>query len=300
MNSQTKPEVKIHPLIRLIRPVLAPTAAADVLAGAAFGGGVAPLPLSMAVLGSVCIYSAGMAQNDFCDRKSDERLHPDRPLVAHPNLLARAGILIALLYSAGLVLAGLAGALWPALGAVLCANAYNLGAKRWFPWDALVLGGARACNLLIGISLAAGSLDMRAIGYASAYLLFIGGVTGASRAEDMEPAQTRRLSLLLAFFVKLLALGGIASVMRADRWLVLVPLALILFWLVRAMAEGTRQAAMDYVFRCLMAIFVIHGVCLWGVGARVDLIPILICAAVSSGLRGLLAPSARVPPQESP
>ncbi|MHC4932992.1 MAG: hypothetical protein ACYTGV_12455 [Planctomycetota bacterium] len=116
----------------------------------------------------------------------------------------------------------------------------------------------------------------------------------------MEPAQTRRLSLLLALFVQLLALGGIASVMRADRWLVLVPLALTLFWLARAMAEGTREAAMRYVFRCLMAIFLVHGVCLWGVGARAELIPILICAAVSSGLRGWLAPSAPAPPPESP
>jgi hypothetical protein len=286
--------VRLHPFLRLVRPALAPTAAADVLAGAAFGGGAPLIPLIAAAAGSVLLYSAGMVQNDLCDRKRDAKLHPDRPLVTKPGLVSGARWLTAFLYAGGLALAATAGAFWPALGVVACANAYNLGAKRKFPWDALVLGASRACNLLIGLSLATGDLSTGGAitTYALAYLFFIAGITGASRAEDLEPVQTRRLALLLSILPMLLALVAVMSISQKDRIVALLPFALLLYWLVRAMVDGSRPAVMRYVFRCLMTIFVFHAVCLWGAGAGVSgLVAILVCASLSFVLRGALTPA---------
>ena len=57
--------------VQMLRPALAPTAAADVLAGAAFAGGADAAALTLALAGSVCLYAGGMVENDLCDRERD-------------------------------------------------------------------------------------------------------------------------------------------------------------------------------------------------------------------------------------
>ena len=70
---------------RLLRLSLAPTAVADVVAGALVARrGVLPEPATLALLagGSLCVYHAGMALNDWRDRAADAATRPDRPLVS--------------------------------------------------------------------------------------------------------------------------------------------------------------------------------------------------------------------------
>ena len=282
--------MRLHPLVRILRPALAPTAAADVLAAAAFGGGGPFWSVLLAALGSCCLYMGGMAQNDFCDRERDRKLFPDRPLVKEPRLVIAAGLLAFGLYVAGVVMCGLAGAVWPALAVVVLASTYNFGAKRRFPYDAIVLGGARAANLWVGLAVAGVAFDSRMFTYLAAYLLYIGAITIASRAEDMEPVQTRRLTLMLSMAPVLLALGAFWSLARTTGALYLVPAALMLFWLVRAMLDGSREAAMKYVLRSLMMIFLLHAICLYTVHARPPIASIGVCAALSFFLLGAMSP----------
>jgi len=289
----------LHPLVRILRPALAPTAAADVFAAAAFGGGGSLWNVFIAALGSCCLYMGGMAQNDICDRERDRKLHPQRPLARDPGLLVRSGMLMVGLFVTGCVLCGMAGAIWPALTVVVLASAYNLGAKRKFPYDAIVLGGARAANLWVGLAVVGAALDARSFTYCAAYLLYIGAVTIASRAEDMEPPQTRRLTLLLSIAPVLLALGAFWSLADTGGALYLVPVALLVFWLVRAMLAGTREAAMRYVLRSLMTIFLIHVICLWTIEKRFSIVPVSICAALSFFLLAALAPNRKSEPAAS-
>jgi 4-hydroxybenzoate polyprenyltransferase len=259
-----------------VRPALAPTAAADVLAGAAFAGGAPLGPLLGATFSSVCLYAAGMGLNDLRDRRRDATLHPGRPLVARPDLVPHARVLVAALLVAGLGAAAAAGVLLPALAVAALAALYDLWLKEHFPWDALALGSARAANLAIGLSVARG-WDTT---YVLAYLLYVGGVTVASRAEDLEPASRRRRMLALSLPPVLLAHGGLASL--ASRWAaLLVPLALVAASLAVALLAATRRAVMRHVLVCLLAIFALHAAVLGGSGRAAAIVPVAACAAAS-------------------
>jgi 4-hydroxybenzoate polyprenyltransferase len=279
------------PLLRIVRPVLAPTAAADVLAGAAFAGGADPGRLAWATAASVCLYAGGMAQNDLCDRHRDASLQPDRPLVVDPGLVNPARLLVAALFALGVVGGSLAGVFWPALGIAVLASAYNLGLKRFFPFDALTLGTARAANLSLGLLIAAPAFDTKNLVYPAAYGLFIAAVTAASRAEDLEPVQTRRLVLLLTYLPQVVAFVSLSIV--ADSGLrVLVfaaPCVLQGTALIFAMRAGSRAAAKRYTFQSLLLIYVVHACALWAHTKEGGLIAILCCAAATFFLLAALA-----------
>jgi len=276
------------PLLRLLRPVLAPTAAADVLAGAAFAGGADPGRLAWATAASVCLYTGGMAQNDICDRERDASLHPDRPLVVDPALVGQARLLVAVLFALGLLGGSMAGIFWPTVAIVVLASAYNLGLKRIFPFDALTLGAARAVNLSLGLLVAAPAFDTPLLVYPAAYGLFIAGVTAASRAEDLEPVQTRRLAVLLAFFPQIAAFVGLSFVAKSGLLVLVFALPCVLQGtaLILAMRAGTRAAAKRYTFQSLLLIFVVHACALWAHGNENGLIAILCCAATTFFLLG--------------
>ncbi|MHC4973402.1 MAG: UbiA family prenyltransferase [Planctomycetota bacterium] len=279
------------PLLRIVRPVLAPTAAADVLAGAAFAGGADAGRLALATAASVCLYAGGMAQNDLCDRKRDATLHPDRPLVVDPGLVNPARLLVLALFALGLLAGGLAGLFWPALGIVVLASAYNLGLKHFFPFDALTLGTARGANLTLGLLVAAPAFHTTHLVYPAAYGLFIAAVTSASRAEDLEPVQTRRLVLLLTYLPQIVAFVGLSTV--AERGLLVLVFALPCVLqgvaLIFAMRAGTRVAAKRYTFHSLLMIYVVHCCVLWAHGNADGLIAILTCAAATFFLLAALA-----------
>jgi 4-hydroxybenzoate polyprenyltransferase len=88
---------------RLLRLSLAPSAAADVLAGAVVVSAGLPHELgrlALVTLGALCVYHGGMALNDWADRAEDARLRPERPLprgeIAPASALLAALALLAL------------------------------------------------------------------------------------------------------------------------------------------------------------------------------------------------------------
>jgi len=280
--------LRIPPLIQLFRPALAPTAAADVVAGAAFAasmGHFAPvLNVIAAATGSVCLYAAGMGLNGLVDRDCDANLHPGRPLVRHPELSRIALFLIVLLAGAGIALCTAAGAQWAAVVVLVLATAYNLGAKKTFPADAFVLGGARASNLWIGFFAAGAPFSAQTLTYALSYLLFIGGITIASRAEDIEPPRRRRRWLGGAFLPMAIGLGGLWSISGNMSWLFAVPGVVLVALVGHAILDGSRPGAMRFVLNGLLAIFLLHATLLATRGRWLALVPIVGLAVASFAL----------------
>lgn len=283
----------LPPLLRLARPALAPTAAADVLAGAAFAGGGSPFPVAAAATAALCLYTGGMVLNDLCDLPVDRKRDPARPLVLDPGLVPRARWLAAALFAAGIALGAVAGLLLHALVVAALAAAYDLGLKRAFPADALAMGGARAANLSLGLAAGGYGAAVPAVLYALGYLAYIGAVTGASRAEDLEPRETRRLALCFAGVALLAAYGLLA--LAAGPWSLLpVPLHLLAVGL--AFKDGTRAGAKRLVFRSLLLIYGVHGAALLGAGRTAGIAAIAACAAATFFILGAL----RIPSGPSP
>ncbi|MGD9696950.1 MAG: SCO3242 family prenyltransferase [Thermoleophilia bacterium] len=136
------------------------TVPGDVLLGSFATGSVRPLRLTAArTAGSCCVYSAGMALNDYADRAVDARERPSRPIpsgrVAPGEALAVAGAL----FAAGLVASG-AGGGWRSLrvcGAMAAvAAAYDLWAK-----DTRLGPAALACARFLDVMHGAGAVGAR-------------------------------------------------------------------------------------------------------------------------------------------
>ena len=138
---------------RLLRLSLAPTAAADIAAGAVAGAGAWPTGgVFVLMLASLAVYHGGMTLNDWADREGDRPLRPDRPI---PSGAVRPAA--ALLVGASLLLIGplLAYSCSPASAGVLLAvsaTAFAYDVRlRGAVLGPLLLAACRAGNLTAGI-----------------------------------------------------------------------------------------------------------------------------------------------------
>ncbi|MHC4955885.1 MAG: UbiA family prenyltransferase [Planctomycetota bacterium] len=258
--------MKIPPQVRLLRPALVPTAIADVVTGAAWASGDAPvLKTALAAMAGACIYMGGMVLNDLADRDKDVYLAPDRPLVRHPGLASQAWGMVLVLFTAGILLAIWAGV--PLLGAMLAGLAvlYDVGAKKTFPADALTLGGARAANMAMGVGVAGGPWDFNTWTLLLGYGLYIAAITAISRTEDFKDGGLRRKWLAAALAPLLIACGAMSSLAEPGGGitLFLVPSLALAVAVLHAMKDGTGDAAKRLVLRCLLCIFLLQGVLLW-------------------------------------
>lgn len=140
---------------RLLRLSLAPSALADVAAGAVLArGGIDPArrELWLALGASACVYHGGMALNDWADRRADAGVRPDRPIpsgaIAPSAALALALFLLALGPALAFAIDRHVGALVLVLAAL--AAAYDVAGRG--PWiGPAALGACRALNLLVGL-----------------------------------------------------------------------------------------------------------------------------------------------------
>ncbi|MGQ0614276.1 MAG: UbiA family prenyltransferase [Planctomycetaceae bacterium] len=287
-------------LLSLARPALAPTAAADVLAAGALAGGAATGALLLAAVGSACLYMGAMVQNDLCDRERDMRHAPGRPLARRPELLPRAYALLAALFLGGLLLTALAGAALFGGLIFLSASAYNLGLKTRFPVDAVLMGVTRALNLGLGFAAAGLAIESFPWVYGGAYLLFIAGVTAASRIEDLGPEPTVRLGLLFAFAVQAGAILLLPLLAGLPLWPFALPAGLLAAALGAAYRGASRRETKRYVRRSLLLIFVLHAAVLAAHDRTEAIAPLLGCAAASFLLFALLAPPTSAPPAAPP
>lgn len=140
---------RVQAFVELVRAPAALSVPGDLLAGAAAAG----RPVNPGLIaGSVCLYWAGMALNDYADRQVDARERPERPI---PSGRVSPGL--ALATSAGLTAAGLAlaaasgGRRAMAVAAPLAAAiwAYDLRLKSTAAGP-VAMAACRSLNVLLG------------------------------------------------------------------------------------------------------------------------------------------------------
>ncbi len=156
---------------RLARPANLPTAAADILAGAAAAGlfaGLTPAQflatpaartVGLLILASVCLYAAGVILNDVFDHETDAVERPERPIPSGQVPLMHAAVFGCLLLNLGVVFAFTAGWLSGMIAFLLagCIVLYDATSDAHAFWSPLTMGACRGFNLLLGIS-AAGAI----------------------------------------------------------------------------------------------------------------------------------------------
>uniref|UniRef100_UPI00215636E7 UbiA family prenyltransferase n=1 Tax=Streptomyces sp. SM12 TaxID=1071602 RepID=UPI00215636E7 len=71
---------RVGDLAELVRAPAALTVPGDIVAGAAAAGRALDGRVALTAAGSVCLYWAGMALNDWADREEDARDRPGRPI----------------------------------------------------------------------------------------------------------------------------------------------------------------------------------------------------------------------------
>jgi len=200
-----------HGLLRIIRFPAPLSALTDILAGAGLAGvALAPAQLGPLLGASFCLYSGGMALNDFADRGRDARLRPDRPIPAgelSAGLVAGVGFG---LLATGVGLAAAVGRvpLLVACGVALAILAYDFLLKA-HRVGLLGMGLCRAGNLLLGGSLALPQGQPALWAGAAGMLCYVVCLTGASLAEDEN----------LPVRVRALFLGGMLLALSSPLWI---------------------------------------------------------------------------------
>ncbi|MFE7393411.1 SCO3242 family prenyltransferase [Streptomyces sp. NPDC057582] len=137
--------------LELVRAPAALSVPGDVVAGAAAGQAFGGRTLGLAC-SSVCLYWAGMAANDWADRRLDEVERPERPIPSGRVSPGTALAVAAGLTAAGVALAGLVGgrrALTVAVPLAGAVWAYDLLAKNT-PAGPTAMALCRGLDVLLG------------------------------------------------------------------------------------------------------------------------------------------------------
>ncbi len=175
----------LRDLVELVRAPAALTVPGDTLAGAASAGWPAGARTAALPVASTCLYWAGMALNDWADRRVDALERPERPIpsgrVPAGTALAVAGTLTA----AGVAAAAVGGGRRSAATAVVLAAAvwaYDLSPKQG-ALSVATMASTRGLDVLLGAS-AGGLAGLRAAaGPATMVAVHTAGVTALSRGE---------------------------------------------------------------------------------------------------------------------
>jgi len=216
---------------RLLRLSLAPSAAADSVAGMCLGAwGTLPERRESLLLplGALCVYHGGMALNDWADRARDALSRPERPIPSGQVPAGGALALALLLLVAG---PGLAATAAPSVGLLMaavaaCAALYDLAGRG--PWRgplllALCRGGNLACGVLLGAAIArehgfAGPPQLAWVACAlyAGYVLSVSRMARLEDAEDERPLARRPSRALLAAAACWMLLPAIAVIPWKD------------------------------------------------------------------------------------
>lgn len=259
------------------------TAFADICLGACAAGYFASKPgvFALMLLGSGCLYLAGMALNDMADRHDDAKHRPTRPIPSG-RITPQTALMIAvgLLFS-GLVLAGFSqsllppqepGTIRPAHFAAALSFAiilYDTWLKRT-PFGPVGMGLCRFLNVLLGISGAglvglSGNLPL-SFHLAGVVGLYIVGVTWFARTEETD---SRRWHLIGAAVVMAAAvLLGVTMPAHLEEgtvpvyfpYLLAVFAFIIGFPVVSAIRQPTPRNVQRAVKRCILGLVLLDAV----------------------------------------
>ncbi|WP_433430204.1 SCO3242 family prenyltransferase [Nonomuraea sp. CA-141351] len=228
----------LRDLLELVRAPAALSVPGDVVAGAAggqaLGGRTAVLACS-----SVCLYWAGMAANDWADRRLDAVERPERPI---PSGRVPPGLALAVaagLTAAGVTVAGLAGgrrALAVAAPLAAAVWAYDLLAKNT-PAGPASMALCRGLDVLLGAAPGrspAGALPAAFTIATHTYLL-----TALSRGEVSGTARSRPAATLAGT----LALAAATARRPPNPWDAAAPATLAAWYAAQFGASQARAVA---------------------------------------------------------
>ena len=287
-------------ILQLLRLPNVFTAVADVAMGfLVTHGDLQPIGLFALLVAASCqLYLAGMVLNDVFDAQVDAIERPDRPIPSGRVSLRQATALgWGLLVSGSLCgwLASFVAGDWrPGAIATLlaaCVVLYDRTLKRT-PLAPLFMGACRTLNVLLGMSLAAGSWVPAEWAIAIGIGVYIVGVTIFARTEARASSRSRLLTGTIVL------LAGMALVASVPRWLRLeddlglyiptrnwylfwaVVAAMIAWRCVAAVVQPTPRNVQTAVRNAVQSIIVLDAaVCfglagpVWGIAVLLLLIP---------------------------
>ncbi|MGC4758265.1 SCO3242 family prenyltransferase [Micromonospora trifolii] len=257
-------------LAELVRAPAALSVPGDVIAGAAAAGALSPRTPALAGA-SVLLYWAGMAANDWADRRLDAEERPERPIPSGRVTPAAAVGLAAGLTAAGVGLAAAVGGRRAAALAVPLAATiwgYDLLAKNTAAGPA-VMAACRGLDVLLGAS---GGRMTRALPAAATIAAHTWTVTALSRREVTGADATLPMRTLAGT-----AVVAASAAVAAPRRVAMLPAVLAGWYAARygaAQAEVVRDPSAGRVRAA--------------VGAGITGLPALQGALTARGGAGLL------------
>lgn len=292
-------EQRLRAYLQLVRLPNVFTAMADIVLGVFFTHTLPPpWPLLvLLLLASSALYMAGMVLNDLFDIEIDRAERPLRPLPSGRVLLSTASALGVALLLIGLSAgwsASWSSALWPPgvvvtlLAALIVA--YDAGLRRT-PVGPLAMGGCRALNVLLGMSVAPIPWHPVNMVIAAGLGLYIAGVTWFSRGEA---DTSRRPHLAMSTLVMLAGIALIAAYpnfidaqlpivsrplpgLALDRWrLLLLAIGLLVASrAVQAIAVPEPRRVQMTVKSCILTLIVLDAAVCFSVRGWIGALPIL-------------------------
>lgn len=222
---------RIAAYIRLMRLPNLPTAAADVIAGAAICGFLAQasqlwvaeqlIPLGKLMLASVCLYAGGVVLNDFFDAGLDAVERPERPIPS--GAATRRG---AALLGFGLLVIGIGFAFWQGWWSGIIASFlgvtivfYDAVAKKIEVLGPLAMGVCRGLNLWLGMSLIP---DFDPWRFLWIPVLYIFAVTLVSRGEVWGGRKSSLIFALVLYAIVIFGVGILAGT-ETGYWAICLP-----------------------------------------------------------------------------
>jgi 4-hydroxybenzoate polyprenyltransferase len=266
------------------------TAMADIGLGALVTGALPQhtADFLLLLLGSCCLYCAGMVWNDYFDQEQDRRERPFRPIPSGRVAPAAAARLGTVLLAAGVacaVLADLVGKDCWCSTVVACLLAVTIllydGWLKRTMLGPVAMGACRFLNVLLGLSVVAGAIGPWGFVLALVVGVYVAGVTWFARTEARESeafvlaaaAAVMLLGLLLSLPLPVLRqLGALPTdadepVSRAVWWgQALFPylLAAFAFYVglpvVRAVARPLPQLVQRAVKRAVLGLVLLDAI----------------------------------------
>jgi 4-hydroxybenzoate polyprenyltransferase len=262
------------------------------------------LPFTCLALTSACLYSAGMVWNDYFDLEQDKKERPFRPLPSSRISSGAAILLGALLFSAGLFLAFLAGwilswwrepeadggLVWGPLVFVVLLIVSILLYDGWLKRTAVgpvCMGACRFLNVLLGLSIGGSATGWLNVHLASVVGIYIVGVTWFARTEARTSSQNILIAAAGVMGAGLLLALPLPLGLKPNLGTVVFPYLLVVLGffvgvpVCRAIATPTPTFVQAAVKRVIMGLVVLDAVLalpfagLWGLLLLVLLVPAL-------------------------
>lgn len=313
MNTPTNDDSPPRPgLIAWLQLVRAPnlfTAMADVLMGFLVThprvGSNHALTLALLLAASTALYASGTVLNDVFDFELDSRQRPNRPLPSGRIDRSVARLAGWKLLLAGMILGWLASLaspgydLRPGVVVVLLAGCVVLydGLLKRTPLAPLAMGGCRALNVLLGMSLAPNPWNASHMLTAAALGLYIVGVTWFARTEARRSSRARLTAAILVALSGVGLLGALPRLLGPveewavepagllvrlpDRWPLLLGAlgALVGYRMFLAVLEPVPYRVQMAVRQCILSLVILDAAVVLGVRGLAPAIAVLLLLA---------------------